>query len=184
MGVAGRHQLQMPAVTRQPLINRPRGRGEPLMSQPTDRRAGRTVVQRRVQDDVEDLIEKHQPAHVGGRGLALPLGDQVPGPGVGPGEGLVEQLHHLVDDLGVRRRQRGQQHRVAPVRVHVPHRARSGTARHGGELPQPLRRHRGQVQPVSTEVAQVCKLADLGLDRLRRGGGGAGAQPGVQPRYG
>ncbi|MGB8384387.1 MAG: hypothetical protein WCG47_24640, partial [Dermatophilaceae bacterium] len=54
-----------------------------------------------VGEHVEDLVEQPGTVRFGFRSVDEPLRQFLPSPGVGAGEGLVEQLHQLVEHLDV-----------------------------------------------------------------------------------
>lgn len=153
MGERRFHHLQVAAVARQALIVAPCCSGETLRAEATHARADRCVIKVGVEDHAEDVIEEHQAGHVGLDQLRLTFGYLEPGPAVGAGQGLVEQAHHLVDDLGMGRSQGGQQDRIAPLGGHLAYRPRSGTPSEHGELAEPLGRDSAQVQTVSAKAA-------------------------------
>ena len=82
---------------------------------------------------------------------------------------LVEQAHHLVEDIDGRLGQHRQQDRVAALRIATLEGLRGQPAPDRGQEPAPLRRQHRQIQRVGAQPAQELQLRDLGLDP-RRGG--------------
>ena len=167
----------MAAVGGWPLVGRAGGAGKAVTSEVAQVRPDGGVVEAVVEHDVEDLVEQPEAFVVALDECGALFGDLPAGPAVGGGEGLVEQPHDLVDDLGARRRRGGQQDRVAAVAVEAAQRPRRRAARPPGQLADALRRHHRQIQPVRADPAQVVELVHLRLDRLRGRLGGPGVEP-------
>ena len=89
------------------------------------------------------------------------------GPAVGPCQGLVERLNHLVDDVDVRGGQGRHQDRMAALGGHAPEGGRGGAPGEGGEMPAPLRGHGAEVEAVRPESSQVDELGHLRFDLFR-----------------
>ena len=177
MGERRFHHLQVTAVPRQALIVGPSCPSETLRAKAAHASADRSVIEIGVEDHSEDVIEEHQAGYVRLDQLRLTLGHLETGPAVGAGQGLVEETHHLVDDLGMRRSQGSQQDRIAALGGHLAYRPGGRAAGHGGELAEPFGWDDAQIEAVSAEVAQVGQLRHLGLDRLRRWCGRPVSQP-------
>ena len=118
MREAGFHQFQVAAVAGWALRLAADGVREALGAECPHGAADFAVVKVGVEDDVEDVVEQLEPLEVRLERVELALGDDVAGAGVGRAEHHVEHADRLVDDLGVRRAQRGEQYRVAPLGVH------------------------------------------------------------------
>lgn len=93
-------QGQMPAVGGGPLVWRAGGLGEAVAPEVAQAAPDGSVVEAVVEHDVEDLVEEPEALVVTLDHLGPLLGDLPADPAVGGGQGLVEQPHHLIDDLG------------------------------------------------------------------------------------
>jgi hypothetical protein len=178
---AGLHQLQMPTVTGWALLRAADRVRESRGSQAAHGAANLGVIEVWVEDDVEDVVQQHETIEIRVERVELAFGDLVTGVPVGGAEHHVEHADRLIDDLRVRRGERGEQDRVAALGVHLQQRPRCRAPRDGRELPQPLRWNRAEIEAVRSEILEVGELRDLSLRCVAGRGRRAVAEP-HQPR--
>jgi hypothetical protein len=150
---------------------------QPVRAEVADSCSHGRVVKARVQDHVEDLVEQHQPLHVGVGERRPTLGQVTSSPAVGTRQGLVEHLHNLVHDAGVGPGEGRQQNRVAPLGCHAPQCLGRRAPAKCRQLAEAFGRDGGEVETVCSEPAQVGELDDLRFDRFRRGARRALVEP-------
>lgn len=167
MAEAGLHELQVASVASQAVLVAAYCIRKALSAEAPDTGTDGGIVEVLVEGDHQDLVKQSQPLDVGLDKGRLPLRHDLPGTAVGSAQGLIEHLHHFVDDAGVHGGEGRQQDRVAALGRHVPQRLGRQALGEGGELPHPLGRDRGEVQPVRAESAEVIQLGDRGLDGPR-----------------
>src|SRR5450755_3982359 len=174
---AGLHQLQMPTVAGWALLRAADRVLQSRGSQAADGAADLGVVEVWVEDDVEDVVQQHETIEIRVERVELAFGDLVTGVPVGRAEHHVEHADRLIDDLRVRRGERGEQDRVAALGVHLPQRSRRRAPRDGRELPQPLGWNRTEIEAVRAQVLKIGELRNLSLRRVA----GRGRRPVPEP---
>jgi hypothetical protein len=168
VGVGGVQHAELAVVAWQP---RPRLRergpqprhADPRPQQPADLLVGDGGVQQDRQDRVQQRLTVL--ARLGP--LDQLLVGLVPGSSLASRHRLVEQLDHLVQHVGRRLRQQGQQDRVAALRLAPLQRLVGRPAPHRGQEPAPLGRQHRQVHGVGVQPPQEPQLGKLGLHRPR-----------------
>lgn len=133
----------------------------------TDQPADLLIGHGRVSDDGQQIIQQRLPvfpglAPLGKRVAHLPLSLALP-----RGNGLVKQLHDLIEHIGRRLRQHRKQDRIAALRIAPFQRLRGQPAPDRGQEPAPLRGQPRQVQGVRAQAAQELQLGDLSFHRSR-----------------
>ena len=166
-------------IARQPRggLGRRRAQAWPPDPLAPDQPADLLVGHARVGDDGQQVIQQRLPilpglAPLGERIAHRPLGLALP-----RGDGLVEQLHDLVEHVGCRLRQQREQDRVAALRIAPFQSLRGQPAPDRGQEPASLGGKDRQVQGVHAQAAQELQFGDLGLHRRR----GCLDRPGGQP---
>ena len=99
--VAGLDHRQVPAVTGDPLILAAHRCAEAVRAEASDPGPGACIVEIRIKDDVEDLVQQAEALDVGLGDRLLARSDGLAGPAVRAGKRLVEHLDDLVHDAGV-----------------------------------------------------------------------------------
>jgi hypothetical protein len=177
--VAGGEQVEVPVVALPAILGGSAGGDQAWHAEPlADDPARLLVGDVRVGEYVEDLVEQPASVYLGLGAVDQPLRKFVAGPGIRAGKRLVEQLHQLVEHLGVGFSQRCQQDRVTPVDGGALQCLVGRAAADLGEHAPPPNREPGQVEMVGAVAAQELQLVQLGLEQLGRGD----TRPAAQPR--
>ncbi|CAM3309836.1 hypothetical protein PSET11_02482 [Arthrobacter ulcerisalmonis] len=133
----------------------------------TDQPADLLVGHGRVGDDGQQIIQERLPVLPGLAPLGKRLAHLPPGLALPRGNGLVKQLHDLIEHIGRRLRQHRKQDRVAALRIAPFQRLHGQPAPDRGQEPTPLGGQHRQVQSVRAQATQKLQLGDLSFHRGR-----------------